>query len=258
MPVENPTSLLTLGNSGSGKSMQIHTLPGRKYVYVFDPNSRGALRNLQNAQMMEFYPDVLELDATLKGFNKGAKDDKPSSKREPTVYQRWVEHINEGFDKGEFEGFEWICFDSLTFLVKALMARQLYINNRYGQVEDLADFKIVGAKMSDVFQSIVSLNMNIYATGHIDSFQDDKTGKIETLIKLPGRSRRELPIMFNNIWLCQYDSDGQKYQVRTRPDKRGLQDIRTSIQGLETLEDVTLDFSKPLEGQGVARLLAKK
>lgn len=252
--------ILAVGRSGSGKTTQIWTLPGRKFIYMFDPNGRAALQDLPNTEFCELYPDLLEMDATLKGFNKGSRDDKPTSKREPKVYENWVNDINQRVENDYFNDFQWIVFDSLTFLAKAIMARQLYINNRYGQVEELADYKIVGAKLSEVFLSITSLPVNIYCTGHINTFQDDKTSKIETMLNLPGRARRELPLMFSNIWETVAESDGNnrpRYLVRTVPDKRGLLDIRTSIKGLEPLEDVSIDFKRDPEGQGIAALLTR-
>lgn len=259
--LENHT-LMIVGPSGSGKTTQFWSLEGRKFIYMFDPNGRRALRDLPDAEIVEFRPDILELDATLKGFNKGSKDDRPTSKREPTVYQRWVDDINQRAEKGYFdaEGFVWLGVDSLTFLAKAVMARQLYINNRYGQVEDLADYKIVGAKLSEVFLSITGLPQHILCTGHINTFQDDLTKKIETLLNLPGRARREFPLMFSNVWQAEATSEGAgppRYHMRTVPDKRGLKDIRCSIRGLETIEDVTIDWRKDPVGQGIQGLLKR-
>src|SRR5690606_22505683 len=87
--------IMVVGRTGSGKTSQIWTLPGRKLCYLFDPNSIRSLKGCPDLDFEEFYPEFLELDATLKGFNKNAKDDKPITKKEPTVYNRWVDHINE-------------------------------------------------------------------------------------------------------------------------------------------------------------------
>lgn len=254
--------IMLVGDNGNGKSAQLWTFPGKKFLYVFDPNTLRTIRGL-DIDYEEFYPDITELDATLKGFNKGAKDDKlPSaSKREPTTYLDFVNDINQRVDDDYFkkEGIEWIGFDSLTFLNRAIMARQMYINNRYGGIEDLADYRVVGSKLTEVFNSIVSLPVNIFATGHITSFQDEKTHKISTELRLPGQAKGMLPLMFADVWQCFTDSDGKRttYKVRTRPDKRGLQNIRCSIHQLNDVEDVTIDFRRDPEGQGVAALLKK-
>lgn len=255
--------LLVVGPTGSGKTTQIWSLPGRKFAYIFDPNSLQSLKGLDLDYQL-YLPEVLEVDATLKGFNKGAKSDRLSSKREPTVYLDWVEDVNEKVEKGFFTGYDWLIFDSLTFLSKATMDRQLYINGRYGDIEDLADYRVVGSKLADVFGSITSLPINIYCTGHLQTFQDEKTKKVTTNIWLPGKARNILPLIFTNTWLARTEEDEEgdmRYLIRTKPEPRGLQEIRTSIPGLETEEDVTIRSPTELQQTGakggIGALLSK-
>ena len=251
--------ILVAGKTGAGKTAQIWTLPGRKFAYILDPNSMATLRGC-NVDYEEMYPDFLDMDATLKGFNKGAKSDKPSKPKEPHVYMRWVEDMNEKVSKGFFKDYDWLCIDSLTFLSKAVMDRQLYINNRYGDIEDLGDYRIVGSKLADVFMSITNLPINLYCTAHYTTFQDEKTKKIETQLMLPGKARNILPLMFTNIWLAsasENEKKEMKYEVRTKPDPRGLQDLRSSIQGLQTVEDVTIKGFGDLASGGIGALLRR-
>jgi hypothetical protein len=254
--------ILVVGKTGSGKSAQIWTLPGKKFAYIFDPNTLATVQG-SDVDYETFYPDFLEMDATLKGFNKGSKSDKlpQASKREPNTYMKWVEDMNAKVEAGFFKDYQWIIFDSLTFLVKATMDRQLYINGRYGDIEELGDYRIVGSKLSDVFNSIVSLPINIYATGHLSTFQDEKTKKIETQLLLPGKARNMFPLMFTDIWLA-YIEEGEKgatrYNIRTIPDSRGLQDIRTSLKGLKAVEDVTINkFDPDSTRYGIGALLQR-
>lgn len=252
---------LIVGRTGSGKTSQIWSLPGRKFAYLFDPNSIRSLAGCPNLDYEEFYPDILELDATLKGFNKNSKDDvMKGSKREPTVYNRWVDDINEKVEKNLLDGYQWLCFDSVTFLVASAMARQAFINNRYGSIEELGDYRVVGSKIATVFQSIAALPINLYCTGHISTYQDDKTAKIETQLRLPGSARDLLPLLFTEVMEARFrEGKGGEgiYEVRTKPDPRGLQDIRTTIPNLSTYEDVTIkDFGHAAE-YGIGALLSR-
>lgn len=236
--------ILCVGRTGSGKSAQMWTLPGKKFAYIFDPNTMATIRGLDIDYEL-FQPDVLSVDMTLKGFNKESRSDKPKGKlREPTVWNAWGDHFNDHYDRGFFNQYDWLIFDSFTFITKAVMDRNLFINNRYGDIEDLGDFRIVGAKISEVFGTIATMKINIYATGHLAVFQDEKTKKIETLLHLPGKAKNMIPLQFTNIWLTQV-TEGGKYEIRTKPEARGLQDIRSSIQGLQTLEDVTIKSFGP-------------
>lgn len=249
--------LLVLGPTGSGKTTQIWTLPGRKFAYLFDPNAILSLRGC-DIEYEEFLPDALELDATLKGFNKGSTSDqlKTSTKREPTVYMRWVADLNDKHAKGFFKNFDWLCIDSLSLLANAVMDRQMYINGRYGGTEDLADYRVAGSKIAEVFRSICSLPINLYCTGHLTSFQDDKTKRIETQINLPGKARNMLPILFSNIWLAQAATDEKVgHVILTKAEARGFQSIRTTIAGLPAVCDVNIkDFTKP-EQFGIGAIL---
>lgn len=258
--------ILAVGGTGTGKTTQLWTLPGRKFLYQFDPNTMASIKGLADQLKIEppdiefeaFEPDILQLDSTLKGFRKDAKDDNMSligrnkKDAEPTVYLDFVEDINKRVDEDYFRknDISWLCFDSLTFLNRATMARNLYINDHYGFIEDLADYRVVGSKIAELFTSIVSLPINIYMTAHWQSYQDDKTKKIETKINAHGSSRTMLPLVFTEIFqTVREEIKGQTtYSIRTRPDPRGLQDLRTSILGLEELEDVTIDdFSRAKE-----------
>jgi GTPase SAR1 family protein len=249
--------ILLVGATGSGKTSQIWTLPGRKLVYVFDPNTMQTLHGCPDCDIIEFLPDFLDMDATLKGFNKGAKSDKPSSDVEPLLYHRFVDNLNAIVEGDVYKEYDWLCFDSLTFVSKAVMDRQLYINNRYGGIEDIADYRVVGSKLADVFNSISGLSINTFATGHLSTFQDDKTKKISTQIWLPGKARNILPLTHTNVWLAQAGEAPGTFEIQTTPEAKGLQEIRTSIKGLKPYEDVTIkDFSKA-GSQGIGRILAK-
>ena len=256
--------ILVAGRTGTGKSTLIWTLPGRKFAYIFDPNAMSALAGC-DLDYEHFLPDIESVDATLKGFNKGARSDRPARLVEPRLYNKWGDNINEKIDKGFFKNYDWLIFDSLTFFNKAVMDRQLYINNRYGGIEEIADYKVVGSKLAELFGSIASLPINLFCTAHLQVYEDDKTKRIETHLYLPGRARVMLPLQFTDIFLSTTGiggTDSKKgvdetiYRLRTRPDPRGLQDIRTSIFGLETEEDVTIkDWNRP-SAFGLGRLLS--
>jgi hypothetical protein len=236
------------GRTGTGKTTQIWSLPGKKFAYIFDPNALSSLVANPPTRPIGcdldyelFLPEFSDVDMGLKGFNKNSRDDAPrdKKKREPSLYNKWEEHVNNM----NFEGYDWLIIDSLTFLTKSVMDRQLFLNNRFGGTEEIADYKIVGAKLSDVFATITSSPMNIFCTAHLSVYENEKTSRVETQLLLPGRARTILPLQFTDIFLATTRDDEKKgtiYEIRTKPDPKGLQDIRTSIPGLETFEDVTI------------------
>ena len=252
--------IMLVGPTGSGKTAQLWTLPGKKFVYVFDPNTLPTIRGCDIDYEL-FVPTLDEVDWSLKGFNKGSKSDKPKRRVEPTVYDDFCANFNEKYDDGFFERYDWVGFDSVTFMHRACMDRTLYLNGRFGDVEDISDYRVVGSKLTDVFNSITSLPCHIFATGHTNVYTNDKTKKVTTEIYLPGKARNIVPLMMSNVWFTKVEEvDGRlRYFVRTKPDPRGLVDIRCCFNNLEAEEDVTIDsFSKLEPGKGgLGALLAR-
>ena len=252
---------LVAGENGAGKSALIWSLPGKKFAYIFDPNSLATLHGL-DMDYERFVPDIDEAEFGLPGFNEGRKKDKIGKAQPPTAYNSWAEHYNKHgealFTTGKYD---WLVIDSLTFLVQGALKRQMYLNNRQGELEDRGDYRTVGNTLSTVFQGIASLPVNIFMTAHLQTYQDEKTSRIDTLLRAPGSSRDILPLMFTEILLAeaQISKDGKaQYTVRTVPDPRGFKKIRTSLRGLDPIEDVTIPrFDPSAANYGIGRLLKK-
>lgn len=259
MKVDPFKRILAIGETGSGKSSQIWTLPGRKFAYVFEQNSMPALHNCPDLDYVAFLPETGEMDLSLKGFNKGSKSDKPRKRFEPMVYQRWGDDWNERDEMGFFANYDWLIFDSVTALSNAIMARQLYINGRYGDIEEQADYRITGSKVAHIFTTVSSMPINVYATGHLNVYQDDKTKRISTELWLPGQGRKVLPMMFTDIWLATVEEvDGElRHIVRTKPEPRGLKGIRCTVSDLEVEEDVTIEDYSRATSYGIGALLSR-
>jgi len=229
---------------------------------VFDPNTLATISGCPDTDFVRFLPEFTDMDATLKGFNKDASGrkypgDRPKRAKEPTLYMRWVDHINEFEAQKLYEQYDWLVFDSMTFVSKSVMDRQLFINNRYGDIEELGDYRIVGSKLADVFGTISSLPINIYSTGHIQTYEDDKTKKIVTQIMLPGKARGMLPLSHTETWETRAGEKAGTYEVKTVPEARGLQEIRTSMKGLKPVEDVTIKDFRNATRYGIGALLER-
>ena len=99
--------------------------------------------------------------------------------------------------------------------------------------------------------------INVYCTGHLNTFQDDKTKVIKTQINVPGGAKNKLPLLFSNIWEARATTETeQKYVILTRAEARGFQELRTTIPGLQPVVDVTVrDFKNPTK-YGIGALLS--
>jgi hypothetical protein len=80
-------SVLALGEIGNGKTSQFLTLPGRKFMYCFDP---GALRAIQgyDIEYEEFVADAMDLDISVHSLAKSVTPDRSRVRKkiEPVTY----------------------------------------------------------------------------------------------------------------------------------------------------------------------------
>lgn len=253
-------TLFIVGRTGSGKSTQLLTLPGKKFSYCFDPNARIAYRNDPNTDYIEFLPDTDELELRLKGFNKGSLSDRSKVARstEPQLYLQWEADLVARFNSGFFNDYKWVAIDSATFLIEAMMDRQMYLDQRAGEPPDQGDYRVVGDAFRRIMLNFSSRGFNLYITGHINEYTDDKTARTVTQAMLPGRSRVLSPLMCANVWQASFNDEGKNtYLMRTRPDPRGMKDLRCSIDGLDEIIDVTIKDKTHPEQYGVGAILNK-
>ena len=261
-------SLLCFGQTGSGKTTLGLTAPGKKFSYLFDPNAVASLAG-HDVEYEEFLPDYLDLSIVVQHgpFTKKvgevkAKDSKPrpEPKAGAETYVRWEEDFYKRISSGYFNDVGLLVFDSLTTFQNMVLDRVMYIQGKLGQTPDTDDYIAVVNTVANVFRQATSLGCNIYATGHLDFVQDDLSKQIFWQPVLVGKLRTRLPLLFSDIWVTGADTDANKrtiYTVQTRPDRTHPL-VRCTWPNLEFKEDVTIDWTQPIENQGLARLIAKR
>src|SRR5258706_6980184 len=99
--------ILNLGDTGSGKTTQLLTFPGKKFAYLFDPNAVLSLRGY-DVDYEEFLPDKLNLALHSLAKDKTDKEGKVTKLMgdRPTVHesQLYADWEND-FNKRLMEGF---------------------------------------------------------------------------------------------------------------------------------------------------------
>jgi len=247
---------LLLGDTGSGKTTQFLTLPGKKFVYLFDPNAILSLKG-HDIEYEEFLPDRLNL--SVKSLSKGTGGDKTTNLANQ-VYLAFEKDFNDKLDKGFFDSFDVVGFDSATTMLDTIMDRVLTINGRAGQWPQQDDYGPQMQVFTSLCRTLTSLGKTVFMTGHMETKQDELTKKIFRQPMFTGRLRTKIPLLFSDIFVCEAENDGQgkvKHKVQTVPD-RITTCVRSSFKGLQPFEDLTLDWNKPLEEQGLGRLIKQE
>jgi len=250
-------TILNVGSTGSGKTNGFLTLPGKKFMYIFDPNALATLRG-HDVDYELFIPERLDLDAvTLKALNR----DKFSTPPEPKTYITFEDHLESGMDNGFFDQYDVIGLDSITTFQAVVLDRILWLNKRTGEHPTIADNVATVNTAIRVFRTLITPNKMIYVTGHVDYKQEDEKegGKMRNVMYFLGGLRKRLPVLFSEVWLSYGEPDRQDkmhYYVRTQQDRYNPY-LRCSSRFINPIEDVTVDWDKPLEGQGIGGLLER-
>lgn len=243
---------LVLGDTGSGKTSQFLTLPGKKFAYLFDPNALLSLRG-NDVDYEEYLPDRLNVSAGSLSKGKGDR----TTNYQSDLYVQWERSFNEKLEAGFFDQYDAISMDSATTFLDVIMDRVLTINGRSGQWPQQDDYGPVMVAFTNVCRALTGLGKIVYMTGHLEVKQEELTKRIFRRPMMTGRLTTKIPLLFSDVLIAEAENDGQgkvTYKMQTVPD-RITTCVRTAIKGLEPFEDVTIDWSKPPEGQGLGGVL---
>lgn len=236
-----------------GKTTQFLTLPGKKFMYLFDPNARLSLRG-HDVEFEEFMPDRINL--SVQPLSKNVKGDKTTS-HASTMYTEWEKDFDTKMKDGFFDQFDWLGMDSCTTFLDLIMDRILTLNGRYGTWPHQDDWGPQMIAFKNVVRAWTSMNKGIYFTGHLETKQDDNTKRIWEKPMMTGRLRDQIPLLFSDIFTLETetDKDGKPIYLLSTVNSRNQQFIRTSIRGLDPKQDVTIDWKEPVEGQGLGGIV---
>jgi len=245
--------ILCLGDTGSGKTSQILTLPGKKFAYLFDGNALLSLRGY-DVDYDEYLPEVVT--AAVSSLSKS----KPGDKRgtvSSDVYQVFEAEFDKRLQTGFFDDYDWICMDSSTTLLDLIMDRVMSINGMFGQWPTQDSYGPQMIAFTNICRTLTGLGKGIYMTGHLETKQDQLTMKVTNRPMMTGRLVAKIPLLFSDVFYCDSNLDDKgkvNYRIQTVPSGQN-RNIRCSIKGLDTYEDVTIDFSKDPVGQGLGGIL---
>lgn len=245
---------LLVGSTGSGKTSQILTLPGRTFAYLFDPSALATLRG-HDIDYEIFYPSIVSLAA--QSLTKG-KGDPKRQEDASTVYIRWEQDFEKKQSTGFWNNYDNIAFDSFTTFSDVVMDRVLYLNGRSGQFPQQDDWTAQMQSITNVVRTLAGMNKVVLCTAHDDFKQDEATSRMQNVILLTGKLRVKIPLLFSEIWHfeCQSKPDAIKYVAQTRPDRLNPS-IRCTVKDLEMYEDMTIKaWDKPQE-YGLGKILTK-
>jgi len=251
-------ALLVVSNTGTGKTFQFLTLPGRKFIYMFDPSGLDTISGFDVTY--EYFPPSSSV--AIKKTKTGTAG--PRVKGSPeNSYRTFEEHAEKFLDNSldpELYGytgvqdFDCIAFDSTTSLEMLTMDYVLFINGRPDRIPEISDYMLVGDALLAIYRRFLNLpDKLIYITGHTDLAQDEVSKKILYQFDTRKQVRRLLPRFVSDYWAIV--SSGGKFTLLTCPTKE-YPDAKNSF-GLPPSVDITIQ-GKPRVGDGIGKFFSKK
>lgn len=251
---DSPKRFLLIGKFGAGKTTQLLTLPGKKFLYAFDPNTLSAIEGY-DIDYESFLPDQLRMrPQPLK------KDLQTKAARAvaPKAYLDWEKDFESRLANGFFEPYSWVGWDSWTTFADIIMDHLLFLAGRAGQFPQQDDWGPQMVTLNNIFRTAAGMGKGIFCTAHEELIKNEVSGQVQNQILITGKLRQRLPLLFSEILHCTCEIDRAskepKYLVQTKPDRENP-NCRTSMKGIEVFSDVTIrDFRRP-EAYGLGALL---
>lgn len=256
---------MVVGQAGSGKSKLVTTLPGKTFVWAFDPSAESAYSGCSWIDYSSYSLDLLDLTpySLSKSVNERlATIGKPEP---PKAYLEYAKDFNEAWASRLYDKYDNVVLDSATTFQDIAMDAVMFNNGRFGKVPQQDDYPAQMALTMRNFRSLCSLSKNIYIIFHDTLEQDDSTKKMLYIPLIVGKNKARVPNLFNHLIRCTAEQERNKatnqletvYKIQTSPD-RYCPGIRTAFQGLDPMHDVTIgDFSRAQE-YGLGKIMKEQ
>ena len=195
-------SFLLYGRPGSGKTSALLTLPGRTLVHVFDPPAAASLRGAANVDVRLFIGDDVNVNPTSMSSGSKARTTPVVPVREPKLYEEYLKFFAEAYEKGVYEQYDNICWDSLTTIQSAIMRRQTWINQRSGNVAMQDDYlPAMGTLHGGMEEAMGKLAHKLLVfTAHETAGEDKVFGYSQITLHTIGKLRDHLPGLFTDVF----------------------------------------------------------
>lgn len=254
-PITN-RSVLLYGRPGCGKSTAALTFPGRKYFFICDPAGLEAIRG-QDVEYDLFIQRSVQFNKVQ--LQKGAT---PTNLLvpDPRVFDNFQKKFDAIFQADQTP-YDVVVIDSITMLIDSILAYIAKANNRLGKQAEIQDWGTMTSTVAQLLSVAVGSSATTIVTGHVEAIQDvvETGSRIENHLALSPKLRATVPQQFAHIIPLYADRQGTEthYWAMLHPDRK-WSTVRSTLRNKPPVEDVTVNFSKPLEGQGLGGVFAKR
>ncbi len=258
--------IMLVGQGGGGKSKLATTMPGRTFVYAFDPSALTAYEGCDWIDYRAYQPDLPDLTPYSLSKKENESIQRIGTPAPPRVYTDYAKDYNEMWNKSLYDPYDNVIMDSYTTFEAACMDAVMFNNGRYGKVPQQDDYPAAMALVIRNLRGLCGLPKNVIIIFHDYLVEDETTKKVLYSPMMIGKktNKPRIPSYFNHLFRCSADQVRNKEQkletqflLQTTPS-REVAGIRTAFQGLDPMHDVTIgDFSKAQE-YGLGKILKEQ
>lgn len=221
-------SALLSGDSGTGKTTLWTTAKKPIYAYQFDPDGVKSVRD--------------KID--WKGIYVDVRFDRDDPKN-PATYEAWGKDFTTKKNSGFFSHFGTVVIDGLTTFGDAIMNNVLRKANRIGMIPKSKfggdnDYVTQMNELSIRIKEFMTLPCDFLATCHLETEQNQETGRIKSYPLITGKLKTRIPLLFTDIFVCltRPSKDGLQYRVLTKNDGYYIARTRTGMRGKLSLYEI--------------------
>lgn len=241
-------SFLLVGPPGAGKTTQIHTMPGKGFVFGFDANIEMAIKGA-NVDYELVSGDTLDIDVhPLK--SKAQEKIAVGAGSAPQAYNTFEKNWRKYLADGTLDKYDYWWFDSASTFLNMIMDRVQWLNGRLGKHPEQADWTAQMHTFHSVMREALYKKKIVVMTAH--EKPPTKDGVNDWQLALTGELRIRMPLLFSNIY--RLEADREQFFLTTVSDKNHRY-IRNAIRGLPADLDVTIkNWDKPYQF-GLGRIM---
>lgn len=213
-------NILSMGQSGTGKTSIASTCPFPVFIDSFDPGGT-------KTEVLQEYIDRGDIIVE----NRWEAD----TWKKPYAFAEWEREMNDRKREGFFDYLGTYILDSASRWSESMMYEILRKGtrgkSRVGQNPELQDYLVQQLTAVDWIGVMTALPCNIVLTSHLGLERDELTGKIITGPLMYGKLALKLPVAFDEVYIMRPEqtAQGSNYRIQCHAD--GFYDAKTRLGG---------------------------
>jgi len=215
LPTKDLVKLLVVGPPGSGKTILAAGFPYPIKYLDFDNKVSSAARYYQDDKERLANIDVVNLSAALQ--------DNPMTEL--------MKVINEfvSYQRASKYPYKTLVLDSITtfssVVLQGIMKSNPGINRvktSQGEHPGLQDYGILKREFQKLIPGLLTLDINVVMTGHVEISKDDTTGELIYGVQMDGSFAQQLPIYFEEVYVARVEEQKgeRRYLLQTQSDAK--------------------------------------